>query len=192
MCRLDWRHITSWADVHANLPSGARWFAFKQMWLLGATKPAASALHQLEGFLFSDTPISDELLQAYRATDYHVEAAVPFVWRVGQASPDLLHLYAKHQCECAAFLTACNPFSEIAAELENEVRQAGLANELRKRGLHFFNGIGQDTLGAWPGEPSFFVLGLSLEAAKRLGREQDQNALIWCGPDAVPLLVLLI
>lgn len=141
--------------------------------------------------MFSDTPISDELLQAYRATDYHVEAAVPFVLRVGQASPDLLHLYAKHQCECAAFLTACNPFSESAAERENEFRQTELASELRKRGLNFIKGIGRDTLGKWPREPSFLVFGLSLEAAKRLWREQDQNVLIWCGPDAVPQLILL-
>ena len=161
------------------------------MWLLGATKPAASALHQLEGFLFSDTSISDELLQAYRATDYHVESAVPFVLRVGQTGPDLLHLYAKHQCECAAFLTACNPFSAIAAERENEFRQTELANEVKKRGLHFLKGIGRDTLGQWPGEPSFLVLELSIEAAKKLGRKQAQNAIIWCGPDAVPQLILL-
>ena len=141
--------------------------------------------------MFSDTSISDDLLHAYRATDYHVEAAEPFVLRVGQASPDLLHLYAKYQCECAAFLTACNPFSEITAEQENEFRQTELANELRKRGLHFLNGIGRDTLGQWPGEPSFLVFNLSSESAERLGSEQNQNALIWCGPDAVPQLILL-
>lgn len=141
--------------------------------------------------MFSDTSISADLLQAYRATDYHVEAASPFVLRVGQANQELLQHYVKYRCECAAFLTACNPFSEVATERENEFRQTELENELRKRGLNFLNGIGRDTLGQWPGEPSFLVFGLSLEASKRLGREQAQNALIWCGPDAVPQLILL-
>jgi hypothetical protein len=142
-------------------------------------------------FLFSDTSISYDLLQAYQATDYHVEAAAPFVLRVGEASTELLQQYAKYQCECAAFLTACNPFSEIAAEQENERRQAELGHELMKQGLHFLNGIGRDTHGHWQGEPSFLVFDLSLDAVKKLGREQAQNALIWCGADAVPQLVLL-
>jgi hypothetical protein len=34
-------------------------------------------------------------------------------------------------------------------------------------------------------------LGLSLEAAKALGKKYDQNAVVWCGPDAIPELVLL-
>lgn len=36
------------------------------------------------------------------------------------------------------------------------------------------------------------VLGLALEAAKSLGNAYEQNAVIWCGADAVPNLVLLI
>ena len=38
---------------------------------------------------------------------------------------------------------------------------------------------------------AILVLGLALEAAKSLGNAYEQNAVIWCGPDAVPSLVLL-
>jgi hypothetical protein len=43
-----------------------------------------------------------------------------------------------------------------------------------------------------PGEPSFLAFGLALEASKTLGKAYEQNAIIWCGADAVPNLVLLI
>ena len=43
--------IKRWVDAHTNLPFGARWFAFKQMWLpREATKPAASTLPTTGGF----------------------------------------------------------------------------------------------------------------------------------------------
>ena len=38
---------------------------------------------------------------------------------------------------------------------------------------------------------SFFVLGVSCAAAQSLGRKFEQNAILWCGPDAVPQLFLL-
>ncbi|UUZ55406.1 DUF3293 domain-containing protein [Massilia sp. H-1] len=43
----------------------------------------------------------------------------------------------------------------------------------------------------WPSEPSFLVRGLSLEDASALGRQLRQNAIVWCGADLVPQLILL-
>ena len=42
-----------------------------------------------------------------------------------------------------------------------------------------------------PGEPSYLVFGLKLEAAKTLGRALRQNAIVWSDVDAVPRLILL-
>ena len=55
----------------------------------------------------------------------------------------------------------------------------------------FIDGIGCDPSGCWPGEASCLVLGLSIDIARALGTEFEQNAIVWCGADAVPELVLL-
>ena len=43
----------------------------------------------------------------------------------------------------------------------------------------------------WPPEPSYLVLGSALDAAKAIGTELRQNAIVWCGPDCLPQLILL-
>ena len=141
--------------------------------------------------MFSDSVISSDLIEAYRATDYQVDTDTPFVLKVSQASPALTKLYSKHRCNCAAYVTASNPFSKVASDADNERRHAELVEELKRRSLHFVEGLGRDPRGQWPSEASCLVLGLSLEAARKLGRHYEQNALVWCGPDAVPQLVLL-
>lgn len=141
--------------------------------------------------MFSDSAIPSDLIEAYRTTDYHVETEAPFVLTVGLASPALAKLYSKHRCDCAAYVTASNPFSQVASDVDNQRRHAELVEELKNRSLHFLEGMGRDSRDQWPGEASCLVLGLSLEAAKKLGRQFGQNALVWCGPDTVPQLVLL-
>lgn len=141
--------------------------------------------------MFSDSDISSDLIEAYRTTDYHVGTETPFVLTIGQASPALAKLYSKHRCDCAAYVSACNPFSHVASDADNERRHAELVEELTRRSLHFVEGMGRNNRGQWPGEASCLVLGLSLEAAKKLGRQFGQNALVWCGADGVPQLILL-
>ena len=142
--------------------------------------------------------IAPALIEAYLAAHYRVDADPAFALEVGVCSPPLLHLFERHRCDCAAYLTACNPFSQDVGASDNAARQAELARQLKGRSLTFIDGVGVDGQGPqdggapqWPGEPSFLVLGLSLEAARTLGRKHQQNALVWCGKDAVPQLVLL-
>ena len=145
--------------------------------------------------MLSETVIYPSLTQAYLATDYGVNADPPFVLKVGAFSEPLAWLLERHHCDCAAYLTACNPFSEDLEAAENALRQAELSRELKERSLRFIEGVGQGSQGEAPeqrpGEASFLVLGLSLEASRALGRKHEQNALIWCGQNAVPQLVLL-
>ena len=130
-------------------------------------------------------------IQAYRETEYRVLGGQPFTLRVGQASADLLTTHKLHQVDGSAFLTACNPFSQRFDDGSNASRQSALAAELTRRGLAFAAGIGQHPCNDWPGEDSFMVFGLDLEAAKSLGARFEQNALIWSGADGVPQLILL-
>lgn len=131
------------------------------------------------------------LICAYRETEYRITQDCDFVLEVGVASNELAGLYKSGKVSSAAFITACNPFSRQLTSAENMKRQGELAAELIRRGLAFLEGVGQHRSGDWPGEPSFLVLGLALEAAKSLGSRYEQNAIIWCGPDAVPQLTLL-
>lgn len=140
----------------------------------------------------TDTTLIDgPTCQAYRETEYRVAHDPEFVVRIDHTSVELAALYRAHRVQCAAYLTAANPLSEQISDEVNAQRNGQLASELRGRGLVVVEGIGQHPTGDWPGEPSFLVLGLEREAAKSLGREYEQNAIVWCGDDACARLVLL-
>ncbi|HEX5364093.1 MAG TPA: DUF3293 domain-containing protein [Gallionella sp.] len=135
--------------------------------------------------------IDPSTIKAYRETNYYIAAPAPFVLRVGVTSEALARICAQHRTDCCAFVTASNPYSRLVDDQENADRQAGLARELERRGLTFFHGTGRHPSGSWPAESSYLVLGLSLADAKMLGEAYQQNAILWCGPDAVPELILL-
>lgn len=158
-----------------------------------ATKRGATSalLTNRRASLLSPSIIDSATVQAYRETEYRVFAEAGFTLRVGQASAELLSAHKRHKTQCSAFLTACNPFSQAFDATTNAERQAALAKELKQRSLTFESGIGQHPGNGWPGEDSFIVYGLTLEAAKALGTRIEQNAFIWSGADAVPQLILL-
>ena len=135
--------------------------------------------------------IPPDTIQAYRETEFLVFSDTPVTLRIADQSEGLLDLYKANRSDSCAFVTACNPFGQLFDEFENTRLQDQLAYELRFRSLNFIDGEGKHPVGDWPGEPSFLIFGLSLEAAKALGNRLNQNAIVWCGLDAVPQLVLL-
>lgn len=141
----------------------------------------------------TDKPVAlgPDLISAYVETKYKVSANPAFELIIDVANQSLIDLYNNQGVSCAAFVTACNPFSAKLGEDENIKRQKSLEMEIRQRGLTLIPGIGQHPSGKWPGEPSFLILGISLEAAKSLGRSYKQNAIVWISDNAVPQLVLL-
>ena len=141
--------------------------------------------------MFSTSNIHPDLIQAYTETEFRVQEGIPFTLSVGKVSSDLLVAHKRHQVECSAFLTACNPFSQELTDEVNGERQTALAKELESRSLEFVAGIGQHPSNQWPGEPSYLVFGLTLEAAKTLGNRLEQNAIVWNGSDGTPQLILL-
>jgi len=141
--------------------------------------------------LFPASIIDTDTVNAYRETQYHVHSDAPFALRLGHAEPALAALHKAARVNRSAFITACNPLSEPMDETVNADRQAKLAKELTACNVQFIAGIGRHPSNDWPGEPSFLVLGLSLEAARAVGAKFEQNAIVWCGADAVPQLILL-
>ncbi len=139
----------------------------------------------------SDSRIDPDTIRAYSETNYVAHGDSPVTLNVDCKSAALARLHKAYLVDCSAFITACNPFSQQLDEAANAARQAALAEQLKRRGRRFLDGIGQHPSNEWAGEPSFLIFGLALEAAKTLGMQWEQNAIIWCGADAVPRLILL-
>jgi len=131
------------------------------------------------------------IINAYLETDYYVYSNPPFILHVNIECERLAKLYKLYHTDSAAFISACNPFSQNTSEAINTAKQAELAGEIIRHGLTLFNGIGRHPASGWPEEPSFLALGLPLETAKQLGQNYRQNAILWCGGDAIPKLILL-
>ena len=137
----------------------------------------------------TDTP--SELVEAYRATNFTVLEPHSLTLRVGQYSAELAELFKEMDVSSAGYLTAWNPFSAEASNVDNASAQRQLFRQLSLEGFTTLNAMGVDPCGDWPGEESVFVPGISLDRAKLLGSEFGQNAIVWAGSDAVPQLILL-
>jgi hypothetical protein len=167
------------------------------------TKPTASDFA---------SEVDARLVHAYLETEYGVEgainsaltapaqavlghSAVRFTLKVGEPSADLLALHRELGVDCSAFITPCNPLSRSLSDEENTRRMGEFIDELRQRSLRYVHGLGAhpecEEPGGWKPEPSVLVLGLSREAARRLGLAWEQNAIVWSGADSVPQLVML-
>ncbi|MHB2165645.1 DUF3293 domain-containing protein [Alsobacter sp. R-9] len=133
----------------------------------------------------------DALTAAYRATSYVAGAGDQrIVLRVGERSEALLRAMAGRGVASAAFVTAWNPFSVSLPPAENEAAQRALAADVAAGGWYAIEGHGSGDDGAWPPEPSLLVLGLHEGAARALMVRYRQNAIVWCGEDGVPQLLL--
>ena len=130
-------------------------------------------------------------IAAYRAAHYTVLSPEPFVMQVGEFSERLARLMASNGKTCAAFITAWNPYSEIASLEANSTAQVALTSDLKGHGLIAIPGFGSDPEKLWPGEESLLVLGLELQEAREIGIKYGQNAIVWVGQDVRPKLVLL-
>ena len=136
--------------------------------------------------------ISHALIQAYLGTAYSAKTDAGRInSKVGVMSEAMKTLFVGAGVDCAAFITAENPFSEPQTPEDNAERQRRLEAELTARRIAYYPGQGQGEDPNWPAEASFLVLGMGREAASDLGRKYGQNAIVWVGSDGVPELVLL-
>ncbi|MCU0705901.1 MAG: DUF3293 domain-containing protein [Fimbriiglobus sp.] len=121
-----------------------------------------------------------QLDAAYRATHYRVHTEPPFVLQVGQGSAELDALLDRHGETTWAFITGCNPHSVQLSVQENAERWYKLRAVLRAilGGGVLYPGEGVDPAGVWPGEPSLLAVGMGRDAAKSVGREFEQNAIL--------------
>lgn len=136
-----------------------------------------------------DGTVDMALADAYRATDYHVDAAPPVVLRIGRREAAADRLLAAHGVATAAFLTAWNPASRTTPPAENDAAQARLRADLAAGGYATLPGRGLGRDGLWPPEESVLALGIDRSTAIRLARAYGQNAFVWLARQAAPELV---
>ena len=134
--------------------------------------------------------VSEDLIDAYIATNFNVHTDPPFTLKIGAASRPILNLLAEHKCRTAAYVTAWNPYGKALSDAENKDRNKALKSSLSDK-YKVFDGLGTDPLGEWPGEESFLILGINRQNAMKLGTEFEQNAIVFI-EDGVPELVMLV
>jgi hypothetical protein len=131
------------------------------------------------------------LLRAYRETDYIVHAGPDFVLHVDRPCAGLVAYYALRGIESGCVITAWNPYSSPLGDAENHARQQTLEEHLRRDGWQWVLAVGAHPSNEWAPEVGCFVEGMDIDTAVEWGRAWEQNAVIWCGADAIPRLQLL-
>ena len=130
-------------------------------------------------------------LNAYRQANYIVETGGrEFILNVGISSADLEALHRQHGVQCSAVITAWNPFGQSTDKVFNRQANQLLKKDLSASGCGMLPCTGHDPDGNW-NEPGFLALGLAFDTARKLGIQYKQNAILYCGSDAIPQLVLL-
>ncbi len=136
--------------------------------------------------------VSGEIVEAYRTAIYEVDGPFrPIQLRIDEPNTAADRLLAHAGVRTAAFITAYNPASVALCEAENRAAHENLARELERRAFPHFAARGLDPAKQWPAEPGFLVLGLTREDAVTLGRQFDQNGIVWLIAGRAPELVLL-
>jgi hypothetical protein len=134
------------------------------------------------------------LVQAYRDTDYWcagLDDCGPVSLRIDQPQPALSTVFALFRCECAAFITACNPLGQAISDAENKLRQQRLFDELKQKGYTGLRAEGRPLRPGWRPEASLLIPGMPLEEACETGNRYQQNAIVWIGSDLIARLHLL-
>ena len=142
--------------------------------------------------MLAHSHIPTDKITAYRATDYRFgHGPDRITLHIGTQSDALARLYASSGYACGVFITAYNQLGHAQSLEANEAAHARLGAELNALAIEVIEGAGADPTGAWPDEKSFFALGVELEAARTLGLRYHQDAIVWVGRDAIPILVVL-
>ncbi|MBS0299627.1 MAG: DUF3293 domain-containing protein [Proteobacteria bacterium] len=136
--------------------------------------------------------VAQHLIASYRDANYRINASPEsFTLRIDQYSEPLARFLAASKLRCAAIVSAYNPGSRLSSEEDNSAAHAALRNLLQQHPHTVIEGLHTDPAGAWPAEKSFFIAGMDLDAAKLVGQQFNQNAVVWIDHDAIPRLILL-
>lgn len=139
------------------------------------------------------TILSKELVSNYLAAWYQIRIDTTrlIMLRIGSQSRSVATLLQATGNQNAAYITACNPASQMVTPEENQSATIQLYKQLAGYSKHLYPGESIDPAGEWPAEAGFLALGIDLATARTIGHAFGQNAIIWMNTDAISRLVLL-
>lgn len=134
--------------------------------------------------------LTNSLEASYSEAIYRVACPSPFDLKVGIAHAEFAAWLDAQRVDSWAIVTACNPYSEPLSDAENAQRMKHLGESLRREfpGESIFQALGLAADGSWD-EVSVLVVGISEERAKMLGKEFEQNAVVYGESDAIARLI---
>ncbi len=134
--------------------------------------------------------INPELLAAYQNTTYVVTQPYLEI-AIGEFHGDLDEFLIDNNAYTWAFVSAYNPFSKLCSLEQNEENHQKLWEWLQQQNYTLCEGEGRGKDGKWPPEKSFLILDIALTAAKKLGKQFCQNAIVFGSVNQQAELVLL-
>ena len=132
-----------------------------------------------------------EFRDIYQNAKYVVLSSPSIEFSIGQETIPLDQLLTKYQQSTACFITACNPWGKDLGKDMNHTKMAELEKDLIKAELPYLHSYGGNSEGTWK-EESFLIIGIDKQVASQLGRQYEQNAIIWVVKEQVPELIWLI
>ncbi|HVJ53234.1 MAG TPA: DUF3293 domain-containing protein [Aliidongia sp.] len=132
-----------------------------------------------------------DLRHAYLATRYlFADGDREVAVRIGQASPELDALLARHGAAGAAFITAWNPGSRASDPAENLAAAERLQATVDALGLVALAHRGVPDETEWVPEEGLLVLDIGATAAVAIAEAFGQNAIVHIAPGGAAELVL--
>lgn len=123
--------------------------------------------------------MNQNLIQAYKSTNYRVLTEPEFSFRVGEPSATLDDVLRSHGVTSAGFITAWNPFSNELELEENRLRNQALVKRAKALGVALVDGFGAWLDDPEKGEESYLLIGVSRDDAIALANEFEQNAIVF-------------
>jgi hypothetical protein len=134
------------------------------------------------------TTLPPDLVQAYAETEFRL-AANKITVIVGRHNPQLNQLLQQYNANCAAIITAYNPYS-IPHTLEQNINlNLSLAQDIAA--YHTIQCTGIHPSNNWTPESGYMILDITQQDADTLAIKYQQNAYIWIPDSTIPELVLL-
>ncbi len=130
----------------------------------------------------------NSLIEAYKNTKYIVFKPTLII-EIGKLNQEIDDIMINHNSNSWAFITAYNPFSRILTNDENRLRHDEL-KELTKDYMTFEgHGVGENP--TWEPELSLLIIGISKDDASKIGKEFEQNAIVYGEVNNSPELLIL-
>jgi hypothetical protein len=132
------------------------------------------------------------LHEAYIRTDYiiHIDSSTDYILNIGIQNNKWNQFLIENNFSFYFFITAWNPFSESKSETENNNANLLLKSRLLDLSLILYDGVGRSKDSDWY-ENSFCAVGGEINLAHQLGREFNQNAIVYGSGTINPTLLFL-